>query len=136
MAVMTEEQEQYLRDHDLGILGTGRRDGSPQLSMVTYVYEGARLLISVTRDRAKYPNIMRNPHVALLVPDGRQQLIVYGSAEVFDGPERDEIIKLIRIRMGDPLPPGTDPARFSQRLDELKRVAVRITPEKVLGGPA
>lgn len=136
MTVMTEAQAAYLRAHQIGILGTGRRDGSPQLSMITYLYDGEHVLISITRDRAKYPNVLRQPRVALLVPDGRRQVILYGTAEVIEGRERDRAIIAIREHQGDPLPEDYDLDRFSARLDELQRVVVRITPEKVLGEEA
>lgn len=130
---MTEEQAAYLRERQLGILGTGRKDGSPQMSMITYLYDGEHILISITKDRAKYRNIQRNPRVALLVPEARQQVIVYGTAEIIDGRERDRAIMAIREHQGDALPEDYDLDRFSARLDELRRVVVRITPERVLG---
>lgn len=132
--VMTENQAAYLRERSLGVLGTGRKDGTPQLSLITYLYDGEHILISITRDRAKYPNVLRRPGVALLVPDGRRQVIVYGTAEVIDGKARDEAIVALRAHQGDPLPEDYDLERFSQRLDELKRVVLRITPETVIGG--
>ncbi len=134
MSVFTPAQEAYVRERSLGVLGTGRTDGSPQLSMVTYLYDGEHILVSVTRDRAKYWNAVRQPRVALLVPDGRQQVIVYGTTEVIDGSERDEAIIAIRAHQGDPLPDDYDRAQFSERLDELKRVVLRITPQSALGG--
>ena len=42
-------------------------------------------MTSVTTDRAKYWNARRQPHVSLLVPDGRRQIVVYGQAEILEG---------------------------------------------------
>lgn len=136
MNVMTETQAEFLRERSLGILGTGRRDGSPQLSMISYLYDGEHMLISITKDRAKYRNVLRQPRVSLLVPDGRRQVIVYGTAEVVEGRERDRAIMAIRAHQGDPLPEDYDLDRFSARLDELGRVIVRVTPERVIGEEA
>jgi len=133
MAVVTETQASFLRERQLGILGTGRKDGSPQLSMITYLFNGEHVLISITKDRAKYPNIRRNPRVSMLVPEGRQQVIVYGTAEILEGRERDRAIMAIRAHQGDPLPEDYDLDQFSARLDELKRIVLRITPERVIG---
>jgi PPOX class probable F420-dependent enzyme len=133
MAEMTPAQAEYLSNHQLAVLGTGRRDGSPQLSTITYLYDGEHVLISVTTDRAKYANARRRPRVSMLVPDGRQQVIVYGTAEIIDGKARDEAIMAIRAHQGNPLPEDYDLDQFSRRLDELKRVVLRITPERVLG---
>ncbi len=131
---MTPEQADYLAAHQLCVLGTGRKDGSPQLSTVTYLYDGERLLTSITKDRAKYWNVLRQPRVSVLVPDGRAQVIVYGSGEILEGKARDEAIIAIRAHQGDPLPDDYDLDRFSQRLDELQRVVLSVTPERVLGG--
>ena len=130
---ITEAQAKYLAERQLGVLATGRRDGSPQQSTITYLFDGTHVLISVTKDRAKYHNIRRQPRVSLLVPDGREQVIVYGTAELLEGKARDEAIMAIRAHQGDPLPEDYDLERFSRRLDELQRVVVRITPERVFG---
>lgn len=135
MAVFSPTQDAYVRERSLGVLGTGRQDGSPQLSMVSYLYDGEHIVISVTRDRAKYANARRQPRVAFLVPDGRAQVVVYGTADILDGAERDEAILAIREHQGDPLPADYPRERFSQRLDELGRVVLRIKPERVLGEP-
>ena len=135
MAELTDGQREYLAAHQLCVLGTGRLDGSPQLSMVTYLFDGEYLLSSITKDRAKYFNVLRQPRVSVLVADGRQQVIVYGSAEILEGQPRDQAILAIRVHQGDPLPDDYDLDRFSQRLDELKRVVLRITPEMAIGEP-
>ena len=132
MLEITEAQAAYLREHQLGVLATSRKDGSPQQSMITYLYDGEHVLISVTKDRAKYHNIRRQPRVSMLVPDGREQVIVSGTAELLEGRERDRYIMAIREHQGDPLPADYDLDRFSRRLDELGRVVVRITLQRVL----
>ncbi|PKN82477.1 MAG: hypothetical protein CVU47_02995 [Chloroflexi bacterium HGW-Chloroflexi-9] len=130
MAVFTPEQEEYVRARQVCVLGTGKRDGSPQLSMVTYLYDGMYLLISTTRASAKYANARHQPSVAVLVPDGRKQVVVYGTAEILEGKERDAAIIAIRAHQGDPLPADYDLERFGRRLDELRRIVIRVTPER------
>ena len=126
---LTTEQDQYLRDHSLAVLGTGRRDGSPQLSMIIYDYNGADLVISVTSDRAKWKNAIRQPNVALLVPDGRRQLIVYGTAEgITDTDARNAGTTRIRARAGRPVE-VTD-AELTAELDAAHRVILRLTPDR------
>ena len=128
---MTPEQDAYLREHRLGVLATGRRDGSPQLSTIMYHYDGDDIAISVTSDRAKWPNALRQPRVALLVNDGRRQLILYGDAEgVSADPDRLELTKRLRRAMGREA--SEDDATLAAQLDEAKRVILRVTPQKVL----
>lgn len=131
---LTETQREYLNAHNLAVLATAKQDGSPQISMVNYLFERSHIYVSVTTDRAKWKNTQRQPKVALLVQDDRRQLIVYGTVEgIPGGPARDAAIASIRARAGNPLPPGANMARFSRELDEAHRVVLRITPQRVLG---
>lgn len=132
-ADITPEHAAYLRERQLGVLATSRKDGSPQQSMITYLFDGEHIVISTLKTSAKCRNIRRQPRVSLLVPDGKQQAIVYGTAEVIEGRERDRYIMAIREHQGDPLPADYDLDRFSERLDELGRIIIRIRPERVLG---
>ena len=67
-----------MNDHKFAVLSTGRRDGSPQASMVGYVHDRGDILVVFRRSSAKYHNIARQPRVVLSVPDGRRVLTVYG----------------------------------------------------------
>lgn len=132
MTDITPEQAAYLRERQVGVLATSRKDGSPQQSMITYLFDGEHIVISTVKTSAKRHNVRRQPRVSLLVPDGKQQVIVYGAAEVLEGRERDRYIIAIREHQGDPLPADYDLDRFSARLDELGRVIIRITLQRVL----
>ncbi len=127
---ITPEQDAYLREHSMAVLATGRRDGSPQLSTIGYDFDGTDIAISVTSDRAKWLNAVRQPRVSMLVLDGRKQLILYGTAEaVADDPARIELTKRIRASMG--FEGDGDDAKLTAQLDEAKRVVLRITPDKL-----
>lgn len=125
---LTDEQKQYLADHNLAVLGTGRRDGSPQLSTIYYGWDGEHIYISVTSDRAKWKNAVRQPNVALLIPDGRKQLIVYGTARgISDPDQRDERTIWLREQRGVET---TDRAALRAELDAANRVILEITPDR------
>lgn len=128
--VLTPEQETYLREHVWATLGTGRKDGSPQLSMIAYEYDGTDIAISIKSYTAKWKNILRQPKVAMLVHDGRKQLIIYGTAKAVDeDPERRELIKRVMARhRGGHI--DLDDETISKMLDERQRTALRIVPEK------
>jgi len=129
--VITEEQETYLKDHQYAVLATGRADGSPQVSQVVYDWDGTDIVISAKSYTAKWKNALRQPKVALLVHDGRQQLIVYGTTECIDqDPLRAELtIRLYRTFMEKPeMQIDSD---FIARLDREQRTVLRITPDKV-----
>ena len=128
----TPQQKRYLEDHQWAVLGTGRSDGSPQQSMVGYVVDGdGRLVISAKRYTAKWRNASRNPKVSVTVPDGRSNLVIYGTAETIDtDPLRAELTADVFARLAATSRP--DPASLVATLDEQQRTVIRVTPEKIL----
>ena len=120
----TTEQAEYLTAHQWATLATGRKDGSPQVSMIGYARDGNELLVTFRRASAKYRNISRQPRVALVVADGRRALTVYGEAELIEqDPRRVEVFAQILGRFGAPASPRDELAR---QLDGEGRVVARI----------
>lgn len=82
---------EFLRSRHDGVLVTTRRDGSPQLSPVTYGIDDAdRVVISTYPERAKSANIRRNPAASLMSvasPFADPWVQVDGIAEVIELPE-------------------------------------------------
>lgn len=126
--MLTDDQREYLSNHRLAILATGRRDGSPQQSMIGYAFDGENIDISCGRDRAKWRNISRQPRVSLLVPDGRRQLIIYGTARLLDAdPERiDAAVALFSSFRGEEV----DRDEVARRYDEENRGVIRVAADK------
>ena len=81
---MTETLLDRIGTHGLGVLVTLKRDGRPQLSNVTYVFDGTRVRVSLTDDRAKTKNLRRDPRASLYVdgPRGRTYVVLEGKAEL------------------------------------------------------
>ena len=81
----------------LGVLVTIKRDGRPQLSNVTYLYDGERIRVSLTDGRAKTRNLRRDPRASLYVngPGGRSYVVVEGKAELTPvaADEHDETVE-------------------------------------------
>ncbi len=130
--VLTAEQESFLAEHQLAVLGTGRADGSPQLSHIVYDYDGRDIAISVKRYTAKWKNILRQPRICLLIHDGRKQLVLYGKAETIDeDPERLELTLRVMRRLANAPSIGREnPEQLVPVFDEQQRTALRIRPEK------
>jgi PPOX class probable F420-dependent enzyme len=128
--VFTPEQEEFLRTQRVAAFATGRKDGSPQLSHIVYDYDGSDIVISVKSYTAKWHNAKRQPRVALLVHDGRKQLVIYGRAEaVSEDPARMELtVRVFRRLSGNPDFESSDD--FVASMNEQKRTILRITPEK------
>ncbi len=127
---ITEEQDAYLREHRLAVLATGRQDGSPQVSTVMYHYDGTDVVVSAKTFTAKWNNSLRQPRVAMVINDGRKQLVLYGTSQgVAEDPERMELSKRMYGAMGREVP---EEAALKARLDEEKRTILRITPYQVM----
>ena len=127
-SVLSAEQVQFLKDNQLAAFATGRRDGSPQLSHVVYDYDGKDIVISIKSYTAKWHNARRQPRVAMLVHEGRKQLVIYGRAEaIAEDPERIELTaRVFRRITGKQVEVGED---FIQGMNAQKRTILRITPE-------
>ena len=123
----TPEQEQILREERLAILATLRRDGSPQLTPINYVYQDGRILISTTRDRAKYHNIQRHPQVSLCIlrPQGRPYVTVFGRARIEESDIVEGTAEIFRSMSDRPLPEN-----FEELLRQQRAVLIVVTPER------
>ena len=128
--VLTEEQQDFLRSQKIAVLATGRRDGSPQVSHIVYDFDGNDIAISVKSYTAKWKNALRQPKVALLVHEGRKQLVIYGRAEaIAEDPDRIALTARVFARLsGKPEFDVTD--EFVAGMDAQKRTVLRVIPEK------
>lgn len=128
--VLTDEQKAFLHSHKIAVLATGRRDGSPQVSHIVYDFDGNDIAISVKSYTAKWKNALRQPKVALLVHDGRKQLVIYGRAEaIAEDPDRIALTARVFARLsGKPGIEITD--EFVAGMDAQQRTVLRVIPEK------
>jgi PPOX class probable F420-dependent enzyme len=120
-----------------GVLVTTKRDGRPQLSNIAYDLTDGRVRISVTADRAKYANAVRDPRVSLYV--GREDfgayLVLEGDAEVTPPAEAtdddtvDALIDLYRDLAGEH--PDWDDYRRAMVAD--RRAVLSFVPTNAYG---
>jgi len=60
----------FIRGRHLAVLATNKRDGRPQMSIITYVVgDDGRVQISVGQSRAKAKNLQRDPRASLHVAE-------------------------------------------------------------------
>ena len=129
---MTQEQHEYLGNHQWAVLATGRKDGSPQISQIAYHWNGEDFAVSIKSYTAKWKNALRQPRVAMLIHDDRRQLVVYGTAECIDkDPVRAELtVRVYKAFFDNPDFKVTDD--LINTLDEHRRTVFRIKPDKIL----
>ena len=128
MEVSPEEAE-FLRSHQWAVLSTGRRDGSPQASLIGYLWDGEDVVLTFRRSSAKYHNVVRQPRVVMVVPDGHAAITVYGDGELVEqDPGRVDAYAAILASFGAPEVPREE---MVSSLDAEDRTILRIHPTTV-----
>lgn len=123
---MTPEEDKFLKDHRFCIISTIRKSGTPASTPVYYIYEGGKLIISVTKTRAKTGHVLRDPRVCVCVLQEERPFAyveVTGRAEIV---ETDIEETTRRIFAG-----FTDFVPSTELMKEEQRVLMVITPEEV-----
>jgi PPOX class probable F420-dependent enzyme len=127
-----EQAREFVARNHRAVLATIRRDGRPQLSSVSYALDqDGRIKISVTRDRAKTRNLLRDPRatVEILGDDWYQNLVVEATAEIQDGPALlPELRRVYELIRGEPHP---DWAEFDAAMVRDGRVLLALTIERL-----
>ncbi len=129
----------FVAGRHAGVLATIRRDGRPQLSNINYLYQpdGQRVRISVTADRAKTRNLVRDPRASLHVTsdDFWTWAVLSGdvtlSAAAADPGDDavEELVELYRLLQGEH--PDWDEYRHVMVSD--RRQVVRIAVNEAYG---
>jgi PPOX class probable F420-dependent enzyme len=130
---------ELLMNHKLGVLITIKRDGRPQSSNIAYAYYPDEQLarISVTADRAKTKNLMRDPRANLhvMAPDGWSWTAAEGIADLTpvasapDDATVEELIALYRKLSGE----HPDWDDYRRAMVEDRRLVVRLNVERTYG---
>jgi PPOX class probable F420-dependent enzyme len=104
-------------------LATVRPDGSPQSSVMWFVWDGSRLRLTHTKSRQKFANLAAEPRVALSIADPEDQyrfVEVRGRVEsVEDDDEKASFYKSLQTRYG----------MDYEITDADERVIITIRPE-------
>ena len=128
----------FARDHRRGILTTIRRDTRPQLSNIMYgITDDGVVRISITADRAKYHNLVREPWGALHVSreDFYAYVVLEGDASVTppaaapDDATVEELVDLYRSLVGD----HPDWDEYRAAMVNERRVVASLRPTHAYG---
>ena len=128
----------FARTNRNSVLTTIRRNGRPQLSNVLHhVFDDGLIRVSITADRAKYHNLVREPWAALHVtrPDFFAYAVIEGDVQLTpisarpDDATVDELVAYYRAAVGEH--EDWDEYRASMVTD--RRVIVRVTPTRAYG---
>ncbi|TCN34256.1 PPOX class probable F420-dependent enzyme [Kribbella orskensis] len=134
---MTSDLLGTLGRSGLGVLVTIKRDGRPQLSNITYLYDGERIRISLTDDRAKTRNLRRDPRASLYVngPRGRSYVVVEGKAELTPvaADEQDEVVEQLVANYRDAAGEHPDWDDYRRAMVADRRLLFTMTIDHVYG---
>ncbi len=126
---------EYVKRNNRGVLTTLKRDGRPQISLITYLFDDDGLIkISVTKDRAKTKNLRRDPRVSLACLDEQNwfsYVVVDGQASFIDDertiPQLRHVYRTVR---GAEHPNWEE---FDQAMRDEGRLVLTIAPERMYG---
>lgn len=129
---MNQDQAmEYVAANHRGVLATLRRDGRPQLSHVGYMLDDDGLIkISVTRDRAKTRNAMRDDRVSLSVigDDWYRYVVVEGIAYIV---ENDPLPLLRHVYVGTSGKEHPNWQEFDDAMVRERRVVMAISIDRL-----
>ncbi|HMA35744.1 MAG TPA: PPOX class F420-dependent oxidoreductase [Chloroflexia bacterium] len=125
----TEEINALLAKPLHAIVATTRRTAPPQLTPVWFYWDGECFYFSTTRDRAKYPNLKRDPAIALIVDDPatHKYVAAYGQAELIE----DNVLELTRPILARYMA-GERLAQFEASVMNSNRIIVALRPEQIV----
>jgi PPOX class probable F420-dependent enzyme len=129
---MNQDQAmEYLAANHRGVLATLRRDGRPQLSHVGYMLDDDGLIkISVTRDRAKTRNALRDGRLCLSVigDDWYRYVVVEGKAHIL---ENDPLPLLRHVYVGTSGKEHPNWQEFDEAMVRESRVVMAISIDRL-----
>ncbi len=125
--------QKFLETNHRGVLLARRRDGSPQMTLVTPGVDAeGRVTISSRGSTYKVKNIRRDPRVSMVVLgeqwNGSAYYQLDGTAEVIGLPDSlDLLLEAYRRRLGDDF----DEEESRRHILDEDRVIIRITIDRV-----
>ncbi len=122
---------EFMADKHRWVLSTTRRDGRPQLSLVSGgMTSDGRLMVSSYPSRAKVANARRNPQVSVLALGDQfndEWVQIDGDATVVDMPEAaDALVDYYRSISGE----HPDWDEYRQAMADQGKSAIVITPTR------
>lgn len=131
-----------LAAHHQGVLATLKRDGRPQLSVISYTYDPATRVIraSITDDRAKTANLRRDARASLQVTNQHAfgYVVAEGVAQLTPVAKQphdatvDELVELYRTIVGE----HPDWAEYRTTMVNDGRLVLRLPVDRLYGIPA
>lgn len=127
------ESKAFLEDMPNLILGTIRRDGSPQASPVWYLWTGASFLVSTIDTTAKWQNLLRDRRCSVCVdkPETGQMIVAYGEASLHVDDVQQRTHQLVaKYYKGEPERTDAHMERIFN--SPSRRVLIEVMPQELI----
>lgn len=128
---VTPAVQHFLEERPTATLGTVRKDGSPQASVVWYLWNGSTFLISTVPSTAKWHNLRRDPRCSVCVeePESGQMVVAYGRAQLDDGDVWARTRDLVAKYYDDSADTDAHMERIFRTND---RVLIEVIPDRMI----
>jgi PPOX class probable F420-dependent enzyme len=126
--VVPQSQQDLLKDETkaFAFLGTLMADGSPQVTPIWFITDGAHILINSAEGRVKDRNMRKDPRVAITLVDPSnpyRYVQIRGRVVEMTQKDADEVIDHLSLKYtGNP--------KYQGRMPGEVRVTYKILPEK------
>ena len=131
MVETTPAVDRFLEERPTATLGTLMRDGSPQASVLWYLWDDGEFVMSTIDSTAKWHNLKRDPRCSLCIeePKSGQMVVAYGDATLVDGDVRSRTRDIVDKYYDDPA--DTD-AHMDRIFATHDRVLIVVRPSRLL----
>jgi len=129
------EAEAFLQQQPNLILGTIRRDGSPQASPVWFLWVARTFLVSTIDSTAKWHNLQKDRRCSACIDDpGTGRMIVASGEADLHGDDVEARTRAIveKYYPGDPLASDAHMRRIFGS-DAARRVLIEMVPDRLIG---
>jgi PPOX class probable F420-dependent enzyme len=127
VSTIPDSHRDLIEGPHLASLSTVGPDGAPQVTALSYLWEGDTIATSVTTSRQKCKNVRSHPKATLFIIDPAnpfRTLEVRADATIEDDPGLALMDRIVRHY-------GHDPENLPA--DRDNRVVLRLTPTRVVG---
>ena len=131
MVEITADVESFLRERPTATLGTIRGDGSPQASVLWYLWDRNEFVMSTIRSTAKWKNLRRDPRCSLCIeePESGRMVVAYGDARLEDVDVWSKTREIVDKYYDDP---GDTEAHMKRIFATDDRVLIFLRPSRLL----
>jgi len=135
--MLSEQAKAFIAEHHKAVLNTFRKNGMAQLSVIVVGPFEDGAAFTTTADRAKLPNLKRDPRCSLLVSQDSWWgfLVLEGKARVMSSDNTDPETLKMALRDIYRSIAGEHPnwSEYDQAMVDEKRSAVVVVPDHIYG---